>query len=179
MPSRPCSPTINISTTNHKYYSTKEIIYGWQETETRCNQIKQPKLWHYFKNAKTTHKTHEGRVGGAGQEMADDKNNWTLKLWPKPPAYLIPDSQLYVRKTAFRFIRSSAWRKSHFLFNSSVGKRIRANEMSWSPCLCNSIVNSESSSNLVITSDRSSDWVAHRPIPVQHSITVCYLHLCR
>ena len=34
MPSEPCSPTFNINTTNHKYYSTKEIIYGGLETET-------------------------------------------------------------------------------------------------------------------------------------------------
>ena len=67
------------------------------------------------------------RVDGRGRSG----NNWTTELWNTmwPPANWNPFSQLCMKKSAFRFIRSSACGKPHLPFNSSVGKRIQVNEI--------------------------------------------------
>ena len=78
MPSRPCSPTINISTTNHKYYSTKEIIYGWQETETRCNQINNQNYGTTSKTLKQLTKHMKGGWEGQARKWLMTK---TTELW--------------------------------------------------------------------------------------------------
>ena len=131
----------------------------------------------------TKHTWGGGGVGWAGQEVADDnKNNWTLghHVTRRPPATLNPLSQLCVKKVCFPLHSFLSVRKTTPLFQFKREKTYTGKwNMSWSFWLCNSIVNSESGSNLVIISDHSSDWVGLRLISVQNSITVCYLHLCR
>ena len=69
------TPQINSIT------AQKELINGWQETETTMYSCRYMNNHNYGTTCTLNPpKKHEGRVGEASQAMADDnKNNWTLK----------------------------------------------------------------------------------------------------
>ena len=92
----------------------KVLINGWQESETK---YKNNQNYSNTLNPKTKQKSHEGRVIGAGQPMADDnKNNWTLNAtWPEDPHTLKPILPAMCEKNFFPFFRSSASKKPHIL----------------------------------------------------------------
>ena len=79
----------------------QESSNGWYEIKPRYLQKTQ---------------NHAGRVGGAGQAMAEgNKNNWTPKrhvTW-RPHHTLEPILPTVCEKYVFRFIRSSASGKPH------------------------------------------------------------------
>ena len=95
-------------------HSQKGLINSWQETETR---YKNNQNYSNTLNPKTKQKSHEGRVSGAGQPMADgNKNNWTLNAtWPEDPHTLKPILSAMCEKNFFCFVPSSASKKKHIL----------------------------------------------------------------
>ena len=92
----------------------KVLINSWQETETR---YKNNQNYGNILNPKTKQKSHEGRVSGAGQPMADgNKNNWTLNAtWLEDPHTLKPILPAMCEKNFFCFFVSSASKKPHIL----------------------------------------------------------------
>ena len=85
-------------------------------------------------------------------------------MWPEePPQTWTHSPSSGWKKVWFPLHSFFSVRKTTLPFQFKRGKTYTGKwNMSWSFWLCNSIVNSESGSNLVIMSDHSSDWVGHK-----------------